>query len=178
MRSLSKTVFNRVSVGVAGTVVAGTISLIQAQPAQAQAAYGSYVGVGGALGLSSDSQGQGDNFAVVVAGRYKILEAPVSLRAQAFLFGGTFAVVPTVSYDYALNFQTDLYIGAGLSVTGGGEPSPVGDQTAFVIQPGVDYAIPDSNLVVFGNAIFAFDAFENGGGTATSIQGGVGLQFR
>ena len=40
-----------------------------------------------------------------------------------------------------------------------------------------DFAIPASNLVVFGNAIFAFDAFEDGGGTATAVQAGVGWNF-
>jgi hypothetical protein len=178
MLSLSKVIINRVAVGVTGAAIAGTLSLTQARPAQAQAAYGSYIGVGGSVGLTDDSQGRGSDFAMVVSGRYKILELPVSVRAQAFLFGGSFAVVPTVSYDYAVNFQTDLYLGAGLSIAGGDTPSPVGNKTAFVLQPGIDYAIPDSNLVVFGNAIFAFDAYENGGGTATAIQGGVGLQFR
>lgn len=154
-----------------------TVGLLKAAPAQAQAAYGSYIGAGGALGLSNDDDGDGDGFGAVVAGRYKFLRLPISVRAQAFLFNGDVAVVPTVSYDYPINFQTDVYIGAGLSIPTGDEPSPVGDQTSFVIQPGVDYALPNSNLVIFGNAVFAFDAFEEGGGTATSIQGGVGYQF-
>ena len=37
--------------------------------------------------------------------------------------------------------------------------------------------VPNSNAVVFGNAIIAFDAYRNGGGTAVSVQGGVGLRF-
>jgi hypothetical protein len=73
----------------------------------------------------------------------------------------------------------DAYVGAGVSfpTSSGGIPSPVGDQFAFVLQPGVDYAIPNSNMVVFGNAIFAFDAYSEGGGMATSLQGGLGIQF-
>ncbi|MEO1401057.1 MAG: hypothetical protein AAFV72_07325 [Cyanobacteria bacterium J06635_1] len=153
------------------------VGLLKAAPAQAQAAYGSYIGAGGALGLSNDDDGDGDGFGGVIAGRYKLLRLPISVRAQAFLFNGDVAVVPTVSYDYPINFQTDIYLGAGLSIPTGDDPSPVGDQTSFVIQPGVDYALPNSNLVIFGNAVFAFDAFEEGGGTATSIQGGVGYQF-
>ncbi|NEP19654.1 MAG: outer membrane beta-barrel protein [Leptolyngbya sp. SIO4C1] len=167
--------------GAVGTAIAiAGAHLLSAAPAQAQAAYGSYVGIGGALGLTEDDNDEGGGFSVVVAGRYKLLELPISLRAQAFLFGGSTAIVPTVSYDYPLNFQTDLYVGAGLAFAGSDDdddPSPVGDTTSFVIQPGVDYALPDSNLVIFGNAIFAFDAYEDGGGTATSIQGGVGYQF-
>ena len=157
-----------------GASVVG-LAVLMAAPAQAQPAYGSYVGVGGSVGLSDGPAGtDSSDFAMVVSGRYRLLEAPVSLRAQAFLFGGSFALVPTVSYDFDLNYQTTAYVGAGLSIaSGGNSPSPVGNKTSFVIQPGIDYAIPDSNFVVFGNAIFAFDAYE-GGGSATAIQGGVG----
>lgn len=144
------------------------------RPAQAQAAYGSYVGAGGTLGLSDDDNGEGDGLGLVVAGRYKFLELPISVRGQAFLFNGDVALVPTVSYDFPVSFDTDIYLGAGVSLPLGDDPSPVGDQTAFVIQPGIDYTVPNSNLVIFGNAIFAFDAFEDGGGTATAVQAGVG----
>jgi hypothetical protein len=129
-----------------------------AQPAYSQAAYGSYVGVGG-----------------VVAARYKLLELPISIRAQA-LIGSGVAVVPSVSYDIPINWQTDAYIGPGVVIPSG-EGTPVGDKVSFAIQPGVDYAFPNSNLVAFGNAIIAFDAFRDRGGTAFSIQGGVGLRF-
>ncbi len=159
---------------IAGAVGLAALGVI-ADSADAQPAYGSYVGVGGSVGLSDGPEGtDSSDFAMVVSGRYRLLEAPVSLRAQAFLFGGSFALVPTVSYDFDLNYQTTAYIGGGVSIaSGGNSPSPVGNQTSFVIQPGIDYAIPDSNFVVFGNAIFAFDAYE-GGGSATAIQGGIG----
>jgi hypothetical protein len=52
----------------------------------------------------------------------------------------------------------------------------VGDSTSFVLQPGIDRALPNSNLVFFGNAIIAFDG-DGEGGTGVSVQGGVGLQF-
>jgi len=48
---------------------------------------------------------------------------------------------------------------------------------AFALQPGIDYVVPGGSTVLFGNAIIAFDAYRNGGGTAVSVQGGVGLQF-
>jgi len=144
------------------------------QPVLAQAAYGSYVGVGGTVG----ALGRGDRTGgVVISGRYRILEAPVSLRAQGLVTNGGIAVIPTVSYDVPLNWQTEAYLGAGISIPGGNN-SPVGDKVSFALQPGVDYAIPDSNTVIFGNAVIAFDAYRNGGGTAVSVQGGVGFQFR
>jgi hypothetical protein len=150
----------------------GVLSLcINTQPVQAQVAYGSYVGIGPTIGLSDGTQLGG-----VLAFRYKLLETPVSFRAQALIGQGT-AIVPTVSYDLPLNWQTDAYLGAGLVLTSGNEASPVGNKISFALQPGIDYVIPNSKTVIFGNAIIAFDAYRNGGGTALSLQGGVGLRF-
>jgi hypothetical protein len=157
-----------VSVLLAGSALSLAIS---AQPAQAQVAYGSYVGVGPTVGISDGVQVGG-----VLAFRYKLLESPISFRAQA-LVGQSTAVVPTVSYDVPLNWQTDAYLGAGLVFAGGDTPSPVGNKISFALQPGIDYMVPNSNTVLFGNAIIAFDAYRSGGGTALSLQGGVGLRF-
>ncbi|BAY11123.1 hypothetical protein [Calothrix sp. NIES-2098] len=141
------------------------------QPAQAQVAYGSYVGIGPSVGLSDGVQLGG-----VIAFRYKLLESPISFRAQALIGNGT-AIVPTVSYDVPLNWQTDAYLGAGLALASGDDPSPVGNKISFALQPGIDYVVPNSNTVLFGNAIIAFDAYRDGSGTAFSLQGGVGLRF-
>jgi hypothetical protein len=146
-----------------------TATIGHAQTATAQAAYGSYVGVGTSLGFGDDTEVAG-----VIAFRYNILELPISLRAQAFI-GDGFAFAPTVSYDIPLNWQTDVYVGAGVSFAG--DDSVLGDQTAFVIQSGVDHMLSDNNLAVFGNAIVAFDAFRDRNAAAVSLQGGVGLQF-
>jgi hypothetical protein len=164
-----------------GTVALGSLAGIASlvfttESASAQAAYGSYIGVGGTFGINEDDLGNGQQFGGVIAVRYKLLETPVSLRTQALIGAGT-AVVPTISYDIPLNWQTDAYLGAGVAFASGDSPSPVGDKTSFALQPGVDYIIPNSNAVVFGNAIIAFDAYRNGGGTAISVQGGVGLKF-
>ncbi|WP_071189324.1 hypothetical protein [Trichormus sp. NMC-1] len=152
--------------------VGAVLSLtINTQTAQAQVAYGSYVGIGPTLGLSDGTQLGG-----VLAARYKLLETPVSFRAQALIGQGT-AVVPTVSYDLPINWQTDVYLGAGMVLTSGNTASPVGNKISFALQPGIDYVVPNSNTVIFGNAIIAFDAYRNSGGTALSLQGGVGLRF-
>ena len=155
--------------GVATCAIGGlAIAFSLQSPANAQAAYGSYVGIGGGIGF-----GENSDVALVLNGRYNILELPISIRGTAFIGDGS-AFVPTVSYDYPLNFSTEVYVGLGASFAS--EGSPVGDDSAFVIQPGVDYTRPDSNLVIFGNAIFAIGG-EDGGGTATSVQSGVGIQF-
>ena len=175
MIGLLKTTLGRL--GLATFTAATLVAALDTKPAQAQAAYGSYIGGGGSLGLTDEDNGDGDGLGVVISGRYKFLAVPLSVRAQAFLFNGDFALVPTVSYDFPVSFQTDLYIGAGLTLPTGNDASPVGDQVAFVLQPGVDFAVPGSDVVVFGNAIFAFDAFEDGGGTAAAVQAGVGWNF-
>ncbi|NJR65357.1 MAG: hypothetical protein HC772_08650 [Leptolyngbyaceae cyanobacterium CRU_2_3] len=158
----------------------GGFLLSAATPVAAQAAYGSYIGVGGSVNVANDSSNGGNPAGGVVAIRYRLLEVPISLRAQALISDRT-AIVPTVSYDVPLNWQTDAYIGAGVAFQGGSSSntnsSPLGDQTSFVLQPGIDYSFPSSNLVLFGNAIIAFDAYKNSGGTAASVQGGLGLRF-
>jgi hypothetical protein len=156
-----------VSVLLAGSILSFTQFTL---PAHAQAAYGSYVGIGPAVGFAD-----GGRIGGVVAFRYKLLESPISLRGQAFLADNV-ALVPTVSYDFPLNWQTDGYLGAGLIFAGGDTPSPVGNKISFALQPGIDYVVPNSNTVLFGNAIIGFDALRNGG-TTFSLQGGVGWRF-
>ncbi|MEM9217507.1 MAG: hypothetical protein AAGD25_24600 [Cyanobacteria bacterium P01_F01_bin.150] len=182
---ISKLTRNHLKMGAIAlgcSTLAILFNIVRAAPSTAQAAYGSYVGVGGSLGLTdgNDAAGESQDEAAVIAARYHFLRLPVSVRAQALVFTDTNALVPTVSYDFPLNWHTDLYLGAGLVIQDAGEndsPSPVGNQTAFALQPGVDYMVPNSRLVVFGNAIIAFDAYREGGGAAAALQGGVGVQF-
>ncbi len=167
----------RLALGTLAASCVSALGLFLAQPALAQPAYGSYVGVGGSLGVESDDDGQLD-LAGVVTGRYDVLKAPISFRAQAFIDRDSLAIVPTVSYDFPITWQLEPYVGAGLALATDG--SVVGDGTSFVIQPGVDYMIPNSKLVVFGNAIIAFDAYNGGekdGDAAVSLQTGVGWRF-
>ncbi|GAB4138470.1 MAG: hypothetical protein Fur0046_13070 [Cyanobacteria bacterium J069] len=156
------------------------LSVAAIAPAQAQAAYGSYVGIGGSFGLTSGDEAfdEDSTSGAVIAARYKLLRVPLSLRAQVLLSDRS-AIVPTVSYDIPLNWQTDVYIGAGASIMlgSGDDTSPIGNQSSFVLQPGIDHALPNSNLVLFGNAIFAFDGYDEGNNAAISVQGGVGLRF-
>jgi hypothetical protein len=161
-----------------GVGLLGCISAIAAAPSQAQPAYGSYIGVGGSFGLSDGNTGAGEGKTVsgVVALRYKFLEMPVSLRTQV-LIGSSTAVVPTISYDLPINFDTDLYLGVGAALANSNSVTPVGNKNSFVLQPGVDYTVPNSNMVVWANAVFAFDAYRSNGGTATSVQTGVGFRF-
>lgn len=179
---LTQTLTKVGAIALGCSTLTALVALGPTRPAMAQAAYGSYVGVGGSLGLTdgNDIAGESQDESAVIAARYHFLRLPMSVRAQALVFTDTNALVPTVSYDFPLNWHTDLYLGAGLVIQDAGandSPSPVGNQTAFAIQPGVDYMVPNSRLVVFGNAIIAFDAYREGSGAAAALQGGVGVQF-
>ncbi|GAB4292843.1 MAG: hypothetical protein Fur0025_28800 [Oscillatoriaceae cyanobacterium] len=161
--------------GAAALLVCGlAASILPQKPVNAQAAYGSYIGVGGSFGLT-EARGEDTVDGVVIAARYKFLRLPVSLRAQGLIGGDGSAFVPTISYDLPITWQADVYLGAGGAFVTG--QTPVGDRNSFAIQPGIDYAIPNSSLVLFGNAIIAFDAYRRDDKTAVSLQGGIGLQF-
>lgn len=159
-----------------GVSLISAASLLIATPSQAQPAYGSYVGLGASFGLTDGGPGEGRTVSAVGAVRYKFLEFPVSVRTQV-LVGNSTAVVPTISYDFPLNFDTDIYIGAGVALANTTSVTPVGDRNSFVLQPGIDYTVPNSNLVVFGNAILAFDAYRNSVGPAAALQTGLGFRF-
>ena len=162
-----------------GLTAVGCLTAIAAPSSQAQPAYGSYVGAGASFGFTSgnSSAGESSRTSGLIAARYKFLEFPVSVRTQ-ILIGSSTAVVPTVSFDVPLNFDTDIYIGAGVALANTVDTTPVGNKNSLVIQPGIDYTVPNSNLVLFGNVIFAFDAYRNSAGTsATSLQTGLGLRF-
>ncbi len=175
-------------VALGGMAIATGLTLATPSTAMAQAAYGSYIGAGVSFGVTDGEDfllpnGEEVNLepsktSAVIAFRYKFLKMPISVRTQA-LVGDSVAIVPTISYDIPLNWRTDLYIGAGASIplNGDEKTTPVGNQTAFAIQPGIDYALPNSDLVLFGNAIIAFNGYRLSGGTAVSLQGGVGLRF-
>jgi hypothetical protein len=169
-----KRLVRHTGLGLASGMAAIGLQMAAIAPAQAQAAYGSYIGIGPAIGVT-EGGGEGRKISGVISGRYKFLEAPISLRGQVFIGSGV-ALVPTVSYDIPINWQTDAYVGLGASIPVSGN-TPVGDKTGFAIQPGVDYSLPNSNMVIFGNAVISFDAYKDTHGTAASLQGGVGLRF-
>ncbi|BAW95860.1 hypothetical protein NIES970_07740 [[Synechococcus] sp. NIES-970] len=161
---------------IATILYTGLGSLFQ-PVAQAQAAYGSYLGAGASVGVGADWNGEGHQLGAVLAARYKFLRSPISLRTQAFISSGSTAIVPTISYDMPLSWQLDAYVGAGYSFATGDKPSPVGDSNSLVIQPGLDYALPNSNTVIFTNAVWALDAYKGENSSALSLQGGLGLRF-
>ncbi len=153
--------------------------------AAAQAAYSSYVdpsyngyvGIGGGFGFTDGAPGEDSGISLVISGRQKLGELPLSLRGQVFLFSGTTAFVPTISYDIPLGPQSAVYLGGGVALTEGDRPSPVGNRNAFVIQPGLDIGLGNSNTVLFINGVYAVNAYKGNNASAFSLQGGLGVQF-
>jgi hypothetical protein len=180
-KSLGNRILDAGAIALSGSALALGVTFATPSAASAQAAYGSYVGVGGSFGLTrGDGGNESRDTSAVIAARYRFLRVPISVRAQALVFTDTNAFVPTVSYDIPITWQADAYLGAGVAFQDGGsndDASPIGNQTSFVLQPGIDYSLPNSRLVVFGNAIIAFDAYREGGGPAAALQGGVGVRF-
>jgi hypothetical protein len=163
---------------IGGMALAAGLFISTQSPVQAQAAYGSYIGAGVSFGVTNGGGGPNEtaNASGHFAVRYKFLRAPVSLRTQVLVGGNGVAVVPTISYDIPINWQGDAYIGAGASIVRG-DKTPIGNKGSFVIQPGVDYSLPNTSMMLYTNAIVAFDGYKSNNGTAVSIQAGAGLRF-
>ncbi len=137
-----------------------------------------YIGVGAAAGVTNGGQtNDAANLGVNVQGRYAISEQPVSLRG-ALLFGDdSTAIVPNVTYDVPVAERTNVYLGAGYSfVTDEGQSTPLGNRSAAVITLGAESQV-HKNVVVYGDAKWGIDAYENSSADALSFQAGVGYSF-
>jgi hypothetical protein len=137
------------------------------------------VGIGASFGLTDGNINAGEESTIggLIAARYKFLEIPVSLRGQV-LIGESTAVVPTVSYDIPINFNADVYVGAGVALANTRAKSRQwAIKIALWFNLGSTTPVPNSNLVIFGNAIFAFDAYRNTDKTAAAVQTGLGFRF-
>ena len=177
MKKRTVCLWGREIFALSSVALAAGFTLLTPSFAHAQAAYGSYLGAGVAFGVSNQSAiNEDSNTSGFFSVRYKFLRAPVSLRTQVLIGGNGVAVVPTVSYDIPLSWQADAYIGAGASIVRG-DKTPIGNKGSFVIQPGIDYALPNTSLSLFTNAIISFDGYRSNNGTAASIQAGAGLRF-
>ncbi|AFY55525.1 hypothetical protein Riv7116_3046 [Rivularia sp. PCC 7116] len=139
---------------------------------------GSYIGVGIAGGVTSGGQGNdGEVFGGNVQGRYAIPETPISARG-ALLFGGdAAAIMPMLTIDSPIADNTNIYFGAGYSwITDEGDNTPLGNRNAAVITVGAESEISD-RLIVYGDAKWGIDAYENSSADAVSLQGGLGYRF-
>ncbi|MEO0971102.1 MAG: outer membrane beta-barrel protein [Cyanobacteria bacterium J06639_18] len=139
---------------------------------------GSYIGAGVSAGVTNG--GENNDAAVLggnVQGRYAIPETPVSARGAVLFGGDSTAIMPMLTYDVPIADNTNVYIGAGYSfVTDEGENSPLGNRDAAVITLGAESEVSD-RVVVYGDAKWGIDAYEDSSADAVSLQAGVGFRF-
>jgi hypothetical protein len=164
---------------VTSTLVAASI-LLSASIANAQpkGMNDNYIGVGISAGTTHSIRKNDD--AVVggnVQGRFAVPKTPVSVRGAVLFGGDSVAIAPTVTYDLPIAKNTNLYAGAGYSfITSEGYKTQLGDRDAAVVTAGVESKV-SRNVIVYGDAKWAIDAYENSNGDALSLQTGVGLRF-
>ncbi|BAZ05194.1 outer membrane beta-barrel protein [Calothrix sp. NIES-3974] len=169
----------RTNVFVASTLVATSIllctSIAHAQPAGMD---GNYIGAGISAGTTRDTvRDEGEVFGGNIQGRFVIPQTPVSVRGAVLFGGDATAIVPTVTYDVPVGKNTNLYVGGGYSfITSNGQHTQLGNRDAAVVTLGAESEV-SRNVIIYGDAKWAIDAYENSNGDALSFQTGVGLRF-
>lgn len=139
---------------------------------------GSYVGAGVSAGVTNG--GQANDAATLggnIQGRIGIPNAPISVRG-AVLFGGeNAAIMPMVTYDQRISNNANIYAGAGYSfVDKDNQPSPLGNRDSVVLTLGAEAEVI-KQVVVYGDAKWGINAYENSPADAVSFQAGVGYRF-
>lgn len=139
---------------------------------------GAYVGAGPAFGVTNG--GQQEDAALVggnIQGRIQVPNTPVSARG-AILFGpNNTAIMPIVTYDVPVAKNTNVYVGGGYSfVEKDGKNAVLGNKDAPVVTVGAESSIT-RDVVVYGDAKWGINAYENSNADAISLQAGLGYRF-
>jgi predicted small secreted protein len=164
---------------VTSTLIAASIvlsaSIATAQPAGMD---GNYIGAGISAGTTHGVHNNDDAvFGGNIQGRVAIPQAPVSVRGAVLFGGDATAIVPTLTYDLPIAKNTNLYVGGGYSfITSEGQNTQLGNRNSPVVTLGAESEVSKS-LVVYGDAKWAIDAYQNSTGDALSFQTGLGLRF-
>ena len=139
---------------------------------------GSYVGAGLSAGVTNGGQNNdAANLGGNVQGRFAVPNAPISVRGAVLFNGDNSAIIPTVSYDLPISKTTNLYAGAGYAfVQNDGKASPIGNRDSAVLTAGVESQVA-KGVVVYSDAKFGINAYQNSPASALSLQAGVGIQF-
>ncbi|MBF2062881.1 MAG: hypothetical protein IGS39_00365 [Calothrix sp. C42_A2020_038] len=169
----------KVTTLVASTLIAASVILwagkANAQPAGMNS---NYVGAGISAGVTHDVHSDDDAvFGGNIQGRVAIPQTPISVRGAVLFGGDAAAIVPTLSYDVPLATNTNLYVGGGYSfINNEGRNTQLGNRDAAVVSVGAESEV-SKNVIVYGDAKWAIDAYKNSSGDALSFQTGVGLRF-
>lgn len=164
---------------ITGSAVVVAAGLSLSSPASAETGMRDrYIGAGVTQGLSiGDNAPDDGKFNGNISGRVPIANLPISARASVLFGNETSTIVPTITYDYGIAKNTNVYLGAGASlVQKEGTNTALGNKNAAVITAGVETKVAN-NWVVYGDAKFGIDSYQNNSASAVAISGGVGLTF-
>ncbi len=85
--------------------------------------------------------------------------------------------MPIISYDVPVTNNANVYAGVGYSfVEANGEPSPLGNDDSVVLTTGVEAGVT-KDIVVYGDAKWGINAYEDSKADALSFQLGAGYRF-
>ncbi|MEB3273745.1 MAG: outer membrane beta-barrel protein [Prochlorothrix sp.] len=136
--------------------------------------------LGGGLSIGTTSGGQGNDERTLggnVQGRVDIPNAPLSVRGSVLFTDANATFVPMLSYDLALNDQTNLYAGGGGSfVLSDDSTTPLGNRDAFALTAGVETGLTD-RLAVYGDMKLGINAYEKSWADSLSLQVGAAYRF-
>lgn len=154
--------------------------LLSANPAAAEIRGfdGSYIGAGPAAGATNGgNSNDAATFGGNIQGRFAVPNTPVSVRGSVLFTDKTSALMPVLSYDLPVAPNTNVYAGVGYSfVQNPGTVTPLGNQNAVVLTTGVESEVV-KNIVVYGDAKYGINAYQNSSASALSFQAGLGYRF-
>ncbi|WP_414548782.1 hypothetical protein [Anabaena sp. CCY 0017] len=155
--------------------------IINAGQASAQPKRGTdanYVGAGITGGLTDGGdENNAANFGGNITGRVKVGNTPVSARGNVIWNNETTAIIPEVSFDVPIANGTNAFVTGGYSfIEKNGLPTPLGNKDSVVVGAGIESEVA-KNFLVYTNAKVGIRAYENSGGSAVSVNGGVGYRF-
>jgi hypothetical protein len=138
----------------------------------------SYIGAGVSAGVTNGGQnGDAATLGGNIQGRFAVPNAPVSVRGAVLFSSESAAIMPLLTYDLPIASNANIYAGAGYSFADkDGKPTPLGNKNAPVLTAGAEAGI-GKNFVVYGDAKWGINAYENSPADALSFQAGVGYRF-
>lgn len=138
----------------------------------------SYIGAGVAAGLTNGGQdGDAATLGGQIQGRIGIRQVPVSVRGAVTFSDETASIMPMVTYDQRISDNANIYAGVGYSfIEQDGQPTPLGNRDAVVLTLGAEAGI-GRRVVVYGDAKWGINAYQNSPADSLSLQAGVGYRF-
>ncbi len=173
-----KNLFRNLTILVTLTIVSLMAKPTIAQETSTRGTDGNYVGAGLSAGITNGGQdGDAATLGGNIQARYAIENTPVSVRGAILFTDTNAALIPTISYDIPLANRVNGYVGVGYSfIEDNGNPTPLGNNDSLVLTLGSEAQV-GSNVMIYGDAKWGIDSYENSPASAVSLQAGVGYKF-